>query len=76
MIVYLILKVYRGRAVGITRLNRSDLLLLVWLKSKFQKIKLDIADELLACILDAAVRTKKCQDHLRPKVRYLRTRVA
>jgi hypothetical protein len=71
MFVYLILKFYRGRAVWITRLISSNFLLLAWMKRKLHKIELDTSGEFLACILDTAVRTKKCQYHLRPKVRDL-----
>ena len=39
------------------------------MKSKVTKIKLDTPGELLARSLGAAARTKKRQDHLRPKSR-------
>jgi hypothetical protein len=38
--------------------------------------KVDTPDELLARILDAAARVKKCEDQLRRTARDLRTRVA
>ena len=46
------------------------------MNSEVYKRKVDTRDELLARILDAAARTKKREDQLRRKTRYLRTRVA
>jgi hypothetical protein len=44
--------------------------------ARFNKIKVDTPDELLARILDAAVRIKKREDGLRQKTRELGRRVA
>ena len=46
------------------------------MKREFYKTKVDTGDELLPRILDAAARTKKCDDQLRRTARDLRTRVA
>jgi len=45
-------------------------------EEKTSQIELNTPEEFLACILDTAVCTKKCQYHLRPKVRDLCTRAA
>jgi len=46
------------------------------MKSEFYERKVDIREELLAGALDAAARTKKCEDQLRRTTRDFRTRVA
>jgi len=46
------------------------------MKWEVYKTKVDIADELLARILDAAASIKKHEDQLRRTTRDLRTRVA
>jgi len=46
------------------------------MNSEVYKSKVDIPDELLARILDAAASIKKCEDQLRRTTRDLRTRVA
>jgi hypothetical protein len=46
------------------------------MKSEVYKRKMGKRDELLARILDAAARTKKCEDQLRRTTRDLRTRAA
>ena len=46
------------------------------MNSEVYKRKVDTRDELLSRILDAAARTKKCEDQLRRKTRDIRTRVA
>jgi len=45
------------------------------MKSEIYKIKVDTADELLARILDVAVRINKRENQLRRTMRDLRTRV-
>jgi hypothetical protein len=52
-----------------------DFSLWSWKKSEVYKRKVDTQDELLACILDAAVGIKKREDQLRRKTHDLRTRV-
>jgi len=46
------------------------------MKNEVYKRNVDTQDELLACILDAAARIEKCEDQLRRRTPYLRTRVA
>jgi hypothetical protein len=46
------------------------------MKSEVYKRKVDTRDELLARILDAAVRIKQREDYLRRRTRDLHTRVA
>ena len=46
------------------------------MKSEVYRRYVDTRDELLACILDVAVRMKKREDQLRRPTRCLRTRVA
>jgi len=45
-----------------------------WMKSEVYKRKVDTRDELLACILDAAARIKKCEDRLRRRASYIHIR--
>jgi hypothetical protein len=56
--------------------DASDFCLWGSLNGDVYKIKVDIQDELLARILDAAAQIKKREDRLRQKTRNLRTRVA
>jgi hypothetical protein len=46
------------------------------MKREFYKTKVDTRDELLDRILDAAARTKKCDDQLGRTARDPRTRIA
>jgi hypothetical protein len=46
------------------------------MKSEVYKRKVNIRDELLARVLDAAAYIKKCEDQLRRTTRDLRARVA
>jgi hypothetical protein len=58
-----------------TELTTSDFCLRSWVKSEVDKRKVDTRDELLARILDAAARFKKCEDQLRRNTRDLCTQV-
>jgi hypothetical protein len=57
-------------------LTPLDFCLWGWIKNEVYKRKVDIRDELLARILDAANRRKKREDQLRRTTRDLHTRVA
>jgi hypothetical protein len=46
------------------------------MKNNVQRRKVDTQNELLACIMDSAARTKKQWVHIRPATRDLRTRGA
>jgi len=47
-----------------------------WMESEVYKRKVGTQDKLLACILDVAARSRKCEDQLRRRTRCLRTPVA
>jgi len=53
-----------------------DICFLGWMKNEAYKRKVDTRYELLAHILHAAIRVKKCEDQLRRTTRGLYTRVA
>ena len=67
---------YRDRAVSIPRPNSVRFLFVGLDEERSYKRKVDIRDELLARISDAAARIKKNEDKLRRKTRDLLTRIA
>jgi hypothetical protein len=72
----LILNGYWDRAVSVSRPNTVRFLFVGLDEERSYKRKVDIRDELLARISDAAVRLKKNEDKLRRKTRHLRKRIA